>query len=168
MTELERLPIHPVPDKARFAARNPVLVVDGLVDRPHALSADEFAHLPRESWDGDFACEEGWVVPDLHWQGVRLADVLAEASPQTTAQYVRVGSGDYVVPFTMEDASKAVLCDTLDGQPLTLEQGAPWRLLVPGEQCFTSVKWVDHIEIAAAPGENTGEQIARARLASQP
>jgi len=55
--------------------------------------------------------------------------------------------------------------DGLVEEPLVLgPRICPWRLVVPGDACFTSVKWVDRIELAAEPGEGSGERIARARL----
>jgi DMSO/TMAO reductase YedYZ molybdopterin-dependent catalytic subunit len=52
----------------------------------------------------------------------------------------------------------------MNGRPLPAAQRAPWRLLIPGGACFTSVKWVDRLEITAAPGKSPGERIARSRL----
>jgi DMSO/TMAO reductase YedYZ molybdopterin-dependent catalytic subunit len=68
------------------------------------------------------------------------------------------------VPLLLGDAAAALLCDELNGQPLTAASGAPWRLVVPGGACFTSVKWVSHLELTAEAGEASGERIARARL----
>jgi DMSO/TMAO reductase YedYZ molybdopterin-dependent catalytic subunit len=168
MTMLDALPKHPVPGAARAASTQPELTVAGMVERPLRLALADVAALPRVSWDGDFGCEEGWTVPDLHWEGVRLADVIDRARPLEGARFVQVASGSFVLPLPMEDARRAVLCDVLDGRPLALEHGAPWRLLLPGGACFTSVKWVDRIELMATPADNTAESIARARLRSQP
>jgi DMSO/TMAO reductase YedYZ molybdopterin-dependent catalytic subunit len=167
MARLESLPVHPVPEAAARAAETPVLVLEGLVERPEAMSFGDVAALQSVAWDGDFACEEGWTVDDLHWQGVALASLIDRARPLASAKFVRVASGDYVLPLPIETARDAVLCHTLDGKPLTLEQGAPWRLLLPGGVCFTSVKWVDRLEFAETAGDNTAESVARARLAQR-
>jgi len=37
----------------------------------------------------------------------------------------------------------------------------------PGRECFTSVKWVDRLELTAEAGERTGEHIACSRLRSR-
>jgi DMSO/TMAO reductase YedYZ molybdopterin-dependent catalytic subunit len=140
------------------------LQVIGLVQRKLALRTADLAHLPRTRLADDFVCEEGWSVGDLDWEGVRLSDVLALAGPLPAARYVRVGAGGYVVPLTLDQAALALLCDRLHGQPLPLAHGAPWRLLLPGASCFTSVKWVDRLELSAEPGENSGLTLARARL----
>jgi DMSO/TMAO reductase YedYZ molybdopterin-dependent catalytic subunit len=81
---------------------------------------------------------------------VRLADVVALAGPLPAARYVRVHAGEYIVSVPLDGAGAALLCDELNGRPLPPAHGAPWRLLVPGGACFTSVKWVDRLELAAA------------------
>src|SRR5579875_1271218 len=164
MEQRERLPVHPLPQEVRSHAAVPRLAIDGLVAEPRTLSPDALAALPRATLTEPFACEEGWMVPGLRWEGVRLGDVLALAAPCPEARYVRVCSGEYAVPLALEEARAALLADRLNGAPLPLEHGAPWRLVVPGGRCFTSVKWVTRLELTAEPGEPTGERIARARL----
>ncbi len=164
MEEHPTLPIHPVPPTARDQATSPSLQVTGLAARPRPLTPADLAALPRADLAEPFRCEEGWTVPGLCWRGVRLADVLALVAPLPAARYVRVCSGDYAVPLSLDEANGALLCDELNGEPLPLEHGAPWRLVVPGGVCFSSVKWVDRLELAAEPGARSGERIARARL----
>jgi DMSO/TMAO reductase YedYZ molybdopterin-dependent catalytic subunit len=103
-------------------------------------------------------------VPGLRWEGVRLRDVLALAEPLPAARHVRVCSDNYAVPVPLDQAGAALLCDRLNDASLPVEHGAPWRLLLPSGSCFTSIKWVTHLELTAEPGPNTGERIARARL----
>jgi DMSO/TMAO reductase YedYZ molybdopterin-dependent catalytic subunit len=81
-----------------------------------------------------------------------LVDILALAEPLSAARYVRVCAGEYSVPVPLDQAGDALLCDMLEGQPLPLVHGAPWRLLWPGSRCSTSVKWVDRLELCAEPG----------------
>jgi len=103
-------------------------------------------------------------VANLSWRGVRLTDVLALGRPLAEAVWVRVSSGEYAHPVALKGAERALLADELNGQPLGPEHGGPWRLVIPGARCFSSVKWVDHLELTAEPGERTGQAIARARL----
>lgn len=161
--ERESLPIHPVPSGLHERTVAPELRITGLVPQPLAVTPDDLATLARVDLADDFTCEEGWSVPGLRWQGVRLADVLALAGPAPSARFVRVCSGEYAVPMPLPEADRAVLCDQLNGQPLPIEHGAPWRLVIPGSACYTSVKWVDRLEIAAEAGDNSGQRIARAR-----
>jgi DMSO/TMAO reductase YedYZ molybdopterin-dependent catalytic subunit len=164
METRDQLPAHSVPPAAHALAASPTLHVAGLVASPRVLTPDDLAGLPRLDVADAFVCEEGWQVPDLAWSGFRLGDVLALARPQPAARYVRVRSGDYAVPLPLAQAAHALLCDHLDGAPLAVEHGAPWRLVVLGGVCYSSVKWVTHLDLTAEPGEPTGEHIARARL----
>lgn len=159
----DRLPVHPVP-RETSERHEWTIRVAGLVERELTLTRSNLAGLRRQQIEGDFSCEEGWQVEGLRWRGISLGDVLALAGPLPAAAFVRVSSGGYAVPIGMADAARALLCEELDGKPLPVEHGGPWRLLMPGRECFTSVKWVDRLELAAEPGEPTGEEIARARL----
>jgi DMSO/TMAO reductase YedYZ molybdopterin-dependent catalytic subunit len=160
----DRLPVFPLPPAARARAARALLRVDGLVARPRELSVEDLSHLPREGLDEAFVCEEGWSVPGLRWAGVRLAEVLALAQPLPGARYVRAASGDWVVPIALSDAPRGMICDELNGEPLTLEHGAPWRLVLSGGACYTNVKWLDHLELVAEPGEDAARRIALSRI----
>lgn len=129
------------------------------------MRSENIEALQRGGYTGDFRCREGWTVEGLQWEGVSLAAILATAGVLPEARYVRVVSGDYyVLPLSLDDAANGLLCDTLGGEPLSFEHGAPWRLLLPGGECFSSVKWVQQLDVVAEPGENTAKQIATARL----
>jgi DMSO/TMAO reductase YedYZ molybdopterin-dependent catalytic subunit len=160
----EQLPAHPVPAAVQARAPGAMLRVDGLVAAPRTLSAADLAALPRGDLAEPFVCEEGWQVPGLRWRGLRLGDLLALAGPLPAARHVRVYAGEYAVPLPLDAAGGAVLAEALNDEPLTVAHGAPWRLVVPGGACFTSVKWVERLELTAEPGPNDGQRIARARL----
>ncbi|MCA9830210.1 MAG: molybdopterin-dependent oxidoreductase [Dehalococcoidia bacterium] len=164
MTRLPELPIHEVPAEIAQRPPNGDIEIAGLVARPGRISAGTLARLAHVQFDGEFGCEEGWSVPGLHWEGVALEDLIAVAAPQPAVAYVRVCSGGFCSVLPLEEAKTAVLCNVLDDLPLGLEHGGPWRLLVPGGLCHTSVKWVDRIEFSDQPGENTAETIAMARI----
>lgn len=168
MTQIrDRLPVHAGPAPAPLG-HEPALRIDGLVHRAVEARAVDLQALPRVEHAEAFTCEEGWTVPAVRWRGVRVADVVALAGPLPSARFVRVYAGTYTVPVALDDAGAALLCEEMDGRPLPAVHGAPWRLLVPGGACFTSVKWVDRLELTAEPGRNDGERIARARLRSRP
>lgn len=167
MEILKELPRHDVPAQANAWAANPTLRIVGLVAEPQTFTAADLAAnlvtLSRTNFTDDFLCDGKWTVPDQQWSGFRLLDILQLAGLLSSAKYIRVGSGDYVVPIALEDAKDALLADTLNGKPLTVEHGAPWRLALFGGRCFTSVKWVDRLEVTDEPGENTSLQIVRER-----
>jgi DMSO/TMAO reductase YedYZ molybdopterin-dependent catalytic subunit len=159
----EQLPIFaPSADDVARASQG-LIRVDGLVARPLALTRADLDRLEREVLDEPFVCEEGWSVPGLRWRGIRLSQVLALAQPLPAARYVRAGSGAWVVPLALSDADGGLVCDELNGEPLTLEHGAPWRLVVSGAACYTNVKWLDHLELVAEAGEDNARRIAQER-----
>lgn len=160
----ESLPTHPVPQDRRTLSAAPALLITGLVTRPLTVTPADLAALTRVDLTDDFTCEEGWSTPGLHWQGVRLSDVLALAGTAPSARFVRVCSGEYAAPLSIAESGRAILCDQLNGQPLSVEHGAPWRLVIPGDACYTSVKWVDRLEVAPEAGDFSGQRIARARI----
>lgn len=162
----DTLPRHaPASDEMRAANEEGVIRIAGLVAQPRLLSAATLEALPRTRLTERFTCEEGWSVDGLAWEGIPLAAALALGRPLPAARYVRIYAGPYWVALPLADCETALLCDRLNGEPLAREHGAPWRLIVPGGACFTSVKWVSALEVAAEAGEVTAERIARARLA---
>jgi DMSO/TMAO reductase YedYZ molybdopterin-dependent catalytic subunit len=159
-----QLPVFPPTPGERARAARGLLRIDGLVEQALELTAEDLRQLPRASVVEPFVCEEGWSVPGLRWAGVRLSDVVALARPLADAQFVRAGSGDWVVPVAISDMARGLVSDELNGEPLTIEHGAPWRLVVSGGPCYTNVKWLDHLELVAEAGEDTARRIAQARL----
>jgi DMSO/TMAO reductase YedYZ molybdopterin-dependent catalytic subunit len=158
------LPQHPVPEEVRHRAGLGRLHIAGSVRNEVTLSPADLRRLRRTTLSEPFTCEEGWTVPGLNWSGVALADVLATAQPSEQARYVRVWSDAYSVTVSLDEADHTVLCDMLDGKPLSVEHGGPWRLIVRGGQCFSSVKWVDRLELMINPEPGSAETIARQRL----
>ncbi|MGH6958139.1 MAG: molybdopterin-dependent oxidoreductase, partial [Caulobacteraceae bacterium] len=63
------------------------LVVDGLVERPLALSLAEIRALPSRTQITRHDCVEGWSCIG-EWTGTPLALVLAAAKPRAEARYV--------------------------------------------------------------------------------
>jgi DMSO/TMAO reductase YedYZ molybdopterin-dependent catalytic subunit len=160
---LDHLPSFPVTSADRERASLARIRIDGLVARPVELTVADVSRLPRAALGEPFVCEEGWQVPGLRWGGVRLSDLLALAQPLEAARYVRAGSGAWVVPLAVADAERGLVCDELNGEPLAVEHGAPWRLVVSGGPCYTNVKWLEHLELVAEPGEDDAQRIALSR-----
>lgn len=168
MSIRETLPVHPVDhQQSRSEDTAGGLVVCGLVAQPRTLSAAELAALPRTRRAERFACEEGWAVERLTWEGIALREALSLCAPLPEARYARIYAGDYWLALSLDELDNALLCDRLNDAPLDRAHGAPWRLVLSGGACFTSVKWVGTIEVAADAGVQTAERIARGRLAAQ-
>lgn len=166
MTIHNKLPAHqPIAEQLSLATGD--LRVEGLAWRTAPLTQAELNELPHVSLMDDFTCEEGWRVEGLAWEGVALREVVRLCLPLPTARYVRVSAGEFWHALALDDLDQALLCDRLNGTPLSHEHGAPWRLILPSGVCFSSVKWVSALTFAAEPGEPTNERIARARIAQE-
>lgn len=158
----DALPIHGV-----SAEISTVIRLCGLVDRPLTLDATDLARLPLVTVVDDFTCLGGWSVPTLEWTGPTLAAIVGLGRPHPEATFVTVGSSDFATSIPLKDAlgGAGLLALRLGGEPLPAAHGGPCRLVLPGRECFTSIKWVDRIELTAAP-KSSGEKIALARLDS--
>ena len=161
--KLSSLPVHPHPP---LDLREYRLRVDGLVDQPVELSIGDLMELPQQELEDDFTCLEGWVVPQIRWRGVQLATVLGLVAVRPEARWVQATFEEFSLPLPLDRAGSALLALMLDGAPIPVEHGAPVRLLVPDGECFTSIKWLEHLELRSTPAANTAEMIARARLGS--
>ncbi|MEX2375656.1 MAG: molybdopterin-dependent oxidoreductase [Dehalococcoidia bacterium] len=167
MRTLDELPKHPAPaiDLATHRLR-----VEGRVQAPRDYSAADLAMLATGSHTEDFDCLEGWVVPDQQWEGVPLALLIEQAEPLADASLVTIGYEDFDIVIPLEIARQSLLALSLNGAPLTLEHGGPVRLLVPGGECYTSVKWVDRIVLHAEAGAPSGRarEVAMRRIGLDP
>lgn len=157
---LDALPVHPAPPPKQTHE----LVIHGLVGRPLRLATSAVEALPPAEVTADFACREGWCVPGLHWEGVALKTLLQEAFADPTAQCVQVSAGEFSTCLTREQADAALLAMRVGSEPLSHEHGGPFRLVVPDADCYTSIKWVDQVEVRATPGPDSARRIALTRL----
>jgi DMSO/TMAO reductase YedYZ molybdopterin-dependent catalytic subunit len=127
------------------------LSVKGHVDKPLRLSLADLKTLPRTSLVRDFQCVTGWRVPNVHWSGVRLSDVLAAAGADFTAGAVQFRSFDgvYTECLTMSQAmrSDVLVADTMEGEPVTRNHGGPIRMLVAPMYGYKSCKWLSTIRV---------------------
>ncbi|MDE3110159.1 MAG: molybdopterin-dependent oxidoreductase, partial [Acidobacteriota bacterium] len=158
----KKLPVHefPRPESDRVHS----LRVDGLVHSRLELILADLQQLSQHDLVDDFTCLEGWSVPKVQWSGILLKDVLSFAKPLPEARYVQASAGNFSFPLPLERAGQALLAIRLDENLLSREHGGPVRLIVPGGDCFTSIKWLDRLELLAEPGPNTAKEIALGRL----
>jgi DMSO/TMAO reductase YedYZ molybdopterin-dependent catalytic subunit len=101
-------------------------------------------------------CVEGWSAIAL-WAGLRFDDLLGAYPPMTQAKWVRIESSVNLGPwgnpdpyFVSLDLSTArhpqtLLATHLNGKPLTVEHGAPLRLLVPVKLGLKNIKAITRI-----------------------
>jgi DMSO/TMAO reductase YedYZ molybdopterin-dependent catalytic subunit len=162
---VEKLPVHS--SRRDKDTSSHVIRVDGLVGKKLELKIADLERLPQENLTDDFTCLEGWTVPGVRWTGVSLAAALSAAEPKPEARYVQIAAGEFGVSIDREVAERALLAIRVGDSILPPEHGGPVRLVVPGGECFTSIKWVDHIELRAEPGEDSAKKIALGRLPSR-
>lgn len=89
------------------------------------------------------------------WTGVPLATVLREAGLRTDAKWLLAEGGDASVmtrSIPMEKALKdCLVAYGQNGEALRPEQGYPLRLIVPGYEGNTHIKWLRRIEVSDTP-----------------
>jgi sulfane dehydrogenase subunit SoxC len=161
-----------VPDEHR-------LMIHGLVKAPRLYTLDDIMRFPSVSRIHFIECGANtgmeWAnaaVPTVQythgmlgcseWTGVPLAVLLDEAGfDRTHARFVLAEGADGA-SLTRTIPIEMALNDVLvvygqNGEMLRPEQGYPLRLLVPGVQGVSSVKWLRRIEVGDAPW-NTREE----------
>jgi DMSO/TMAO reductase YedYZ molybdopterin-dependent catalytic subunit len=140
----------------KFAHRFPAepvlrrLVVDGEVQQTTDLRAEDLHALPRVEIVADFHCVTTWSHRGLHWQGWRFADVFKHGiAPKPQAQWVVLhGQDGGRACMQLDDllAGDVLIADTLNGAPLSVEHGAPWRLVAPAHYGYKSVKHLRRLQ----------------------
>lgn len=123
------------------------LSVDGLVERPLALTAGE---LDRgDALAATLDCTGGFYSQQ-RWEGVALARLLAEAGASPAARHVSVVSRTgYRWSFGID--ATLLLATRVGGEPLAHGHGAPCRLVAPGRRGLEWVKWVERVEVREDP-----------------
>ena len=132
------------------------LKIHGAVDREITLSYADLVAMPSIERMITLTCVSNEVGGDLagnaRWQGVRIADVLAMAGPQSGADCVLSTSVDGFTVTTPVDAltddRDALLAFAMNGEPLPVEHGFPVRMVVPGLYGYVSAtKWVVDLNV---------------------
>jgi DMSO/TMAO reductase YedYZ molybdopterin-dependent catalytic subunit len=125
------------------------LTVDGLVDKPGEYSLSQISSLPKRVMNTRHCCVEGWsMIPK--WGGVSLRAFLQTVGADSRAKYISVKCGDdYYTAFDMPSAlhPQTLLCTEAYNKPLTLEHGAPVRIVMPTKLGYKSAKWISNLTV---------------------
>jgi len=127
-----------------------------------SLTLDDIKALARAEIVTELKCIEGWSTV-VHWAGARFADFAARYrpatrngrapdvrnKPQDLVGYVSIETpgGGYYVGLDMESAlqPQTLLRYEMNGEPLTLEHGAPLRLVIPVKYGIKNIKRIGMI-----------------------
>lgn len=165
----------PVVDQASFQ-----LQITGKVAKNIKLTLAQLQKLPQYTVPAVLECTgnaRGFFSPrvpgiqwgrgaigNAEWTGPRLSDVLKLAGADLSAGYVTVNGADkgiaktpdFIRSLVMRKAldSSTLLALRMNGEPLPPIHGFPLRLIVPGWDGTSWVKWVDYLSVDDQP--NTG------------
>jgi DMSO/TMAO reductase YedYZ molybdopterin-dependent catalytic subunit len=139
------------------------LSIGGLVEEQVSFSYEQLRALPRVNQISTFHCVTGWTVKNVHWGGVRMKDVLAQARPLPNAHALEFTSAErpYIDYLTTQQASLAdvMLAYEMNGKPLLREHGAPLRLIIPEMYGYKNVKWLERIDLVPAASSGYWEDL---------
>ena len=148
------------------------LVIHGLVDRPLSISMTEIRRLPSVTRilalecggnsGSEWAATTGPDVQRSHgllsgseWTGVPLSLLLAEAGVQPRASWVIAEGADACRMMRSIPMAKArensLLAYGQNGEAMRPAQGYPLRLINPGWEGNTSVKWLHSLKVTDQP-----------------
>jgi sulfane dehydrogenase subunit SoxC len=149
------------------------LAIHGLVKRPLVFTMEMLARYPMESRIAFIECGGNGgslyqkdpaqlniqalhgLVSCAEWTGVKLSTLLDEAGVESTAKWILAEGADAAgmsrsVPLAkvMDDALIALY---QNGERVRPSNGYPLRLLLPGYEGNTQVKWLRRIKVTEGP-----------------
>ena len=148
------------------------LIVHGMVDRPMKYTMSDLLRFPSVSRFHFIECSGNglteWRGPKLktvqgthgltstsEWTGIPLSTILSEVGVQDGAAWILAEGADAAVMTRSVPLDKcwgdAMLAYAQNGEALRPEQGHPLRLLLPGYEGNTHIKWLRRIEVSDAP-----------------
>jgi sulfane dehydrogenase subunit SoxC len=148
------------------------LIVHGMVDRPKKYTMADLERFPAVSRFHFIECSGNtlteWREPTLEtvqgthgltstseWTGVPLSTILREVGIRDGAAWILAEGADAAVmtrSVPLDKAwSDALLAYGQNGEAIRPEQGYPLRLILPGWEGNTHIKWLRRLEISDQP-----------------
>ncbi len=125
------------------------LSIEGMVKRPGIYTLQQITSMPKRVMNTRHCCVEGWsMIPK--WGGTPLKGFLEFVGADPEAKYLSVQCGDdYYTAYDMPSAvhSQTLLCYEAYGKPLSLEHGAPLRIVMPTKLGYKSAKWISKLVV---------------------
>lgn len=127
------------------------LTINGDVNNPISLSMADIQRMPLTSMIIRHVCVEGWAAI-VEWGGIRLRDLVSLAQPKANVRYAYFKSADGY--YSSWDIASTLHPQTLmayqkNGQPLSIDNGAPLRLASPIKLGYKQSKWVTQITLVS-------------------
>lgn len=154
------------------------LLIHGLVERPLKFSLSDLMRFPSVSRIHFLECAANGVLnypgaqynslqfthgmlSCCEWTGVPLSLLLNEAGVRKKAKWILAEGADAAgltrsIPLD-KALDDALLVYAQNGEMLRAEQGYPMRLLLPGWEGVTNVKWLRRLELGDRPWETREE-----------
>jgi len=146
------------------------LLVHGMVERPMKFSLAELKRFPATTRICFIECSGNlniWMKKKItpqtlagmtsqsEWTGVSLATLLREVGVKPAASWFLAEGADAALMTRSIPVAKAMddamIAYAQNGEAVRPAQGYPARLLLPGWEGNTSVKWIRRIELADRP-----------------
>ncbi|MHB8618344.1 MAG: sulfite dehydrogenase [Chloroflexota bacterium] len=158
----------PAIDPAKYS-----LTIHGLVDRPTVFTLADLKRFPAVSRIMFLECSGNslwaWLpakasdtAQSIHgltstseWTGVPVSLLLKEVGVKAGASWALAEGGDAAVMDRSIPVQKlmadAFIAYAQNGEPIRPEQGFPARLMLPGWEGNTNIKWLRRIELSDQP-----------------
>ena len=112
----------------------------------------ELEALPRIDQNSDFHCVTTWSKLNLNWSGYSFNEIyktliLPRVTDEVTFVVLKAQDG-YKTSLPLKDLlqQNVLLADRLDNKALSIEHGAPIRLVAPSHYGYKNVKHINRIE----------------------
>jgi DMSO/TMAO reductase YedYZ molybdopterin-dependent catalytic subunit len=167
------------------------LEIAGLVRQAHTFSVDDLRDLSRPlgthlmECSGNVDPADFGLISTARWDGVPVGALLDRVAPQERTSLVRatglddesqrwrtsVAGASWIFSRDDLDRAGAFVATSMNGAPLTLNHGAPLRLVVPNWYGCACIKWLTRLDIvgeAEPPTTQMREFAARTHQQGMP
>jgi len=146
------------------------LLIHGMVDKPLKFTLDELKRFPSVTRTCFIECSGNLntrageksspkmlcgLTSQSEWTGVALSTLLREVGVKPKASWFLAEGSDAAVlarSIPLEKAlDDALVVYAQNGEAIRPEQGYPMRLLLPGWEGNTNIKWLRRLELSDAP-----------------
>ena len=118
------------------------------------IGIEEIMALPKTEIIFDFKCVEGWDQIQ-HWAGVKMSDFITHFGLDELAEKGYMGletpNGRYYVGLEKDSVlhPQTILAYEMNGQPLTINHGAPLRLIIPVKYGIKNLKRIGKMSFSS-------------------